>query len=123
MDTKGSFTFNRPASVSVLVLENDNPQGEILAREDVLVEIPDREMSHSSQDRETLTAIAERSKGGRYVFLGDVDELVEEFKDRKPLEQEINRQTEPIWDRAWVLFLVLGLLSVEWLLRKRARLV
>ena len=120
---KGSFTFNRPASVSVLVLQNDNPQGEILAREDVLVEIPDREMSHSSQDRKMLTAIAERSKGGRYVFLGNVDELVEEFKDRKPLEQEINRQTEPIWDRAWVLFLVLGLLSAEWLLRKRARLV
>ena len=40
-----------------------------------------------------------------------------------PLEQEINRQTEPIWDQAWVLFLVLALLSAEWLLRKWARLV
>ncbi|MHC4918001.1 MAG: hypothetical protein ACYTKC_00270 [Planctomycetota bacterium] len=120
---KGSFTLDRPASVSVLVFEADNPQDKILAREDVLIEIPDREMSHSSQDQKTLTAIAERSKGGRYVFLGDVHELIPEFLDRKPLEQEINRQTEPIWDQAWVLFLVLALLSAEWLLRKWARLV
>jgi len=120
---KGSFALDRPASVSVLVFEHDNPDDKILAREDVLVEIPDREMSHSSQDRKTLTAIAERSKGGRYLFLGGVSELVEEFRDRKPLEQEINRQTEPIWDQAWVLFLVLALLSAEWLLRKWARLV
>ncbi len=120
---KGSFALDRPASVSVLVYEHDNPADKILAREDVLIEIPDREMSHSSQDRDTLTAIAERSKGGRYVFLGGVEELIEEFRGRKPLEQEINRQTEPIWDQAWVLFLVLALLSAEWLLRKWARLV
>lgn len=120
---KGSFAMDQPASVSVLVYEHDNPDDKILARQDVLVEIPDRELSHSSQDKKTLTAISERSKGGRYVFLADVDQLALEFSDRKPLEQEINRQTEPIWDRAWVLFLVLALLSAEWLLRKRARLV
>ncbi len=120
---KGSFALDRPASVSVLVFEHDNPGDKILAREDVLVEIPDREMSHSSQDPKTLAAIAERSKNGRYVFLAGATGLVEEFRERKPLEQEINRQTEPIWDRAGLLFLVLALLSAEWLLRKRARLV
>ena len=48
--------------MNILVAEDDNPAGVVLAREDVLVKIPDREMAQSSQDRETLEKIAAHSK-------------------------------------------------------------
>lgn len=117
------FTMQDPGVVSVLVFEDDNPQGETLAREDVLVKVPDVEMARSSQDRETLEQIAAASKDGFYSLLGDVDKLAAVFKDRKPYETEVDRSTRPLWDHWWTLAGVLCLLTVEWLLRKRVRLV
>ena len=66
---QGTFTLDTPGSMSVLVHDGANPSGPLLAREDVLVKFPDREMARSSQDRGTLEAIATASKDGRYVFL------------------------------------------------------
>ena len=120
---QGTFSLDRPASVSVLVFDNDNPADKVLAREDVLVKIPDREMSHSSQDQATLETTARASKGGRYIFLGDAHELADDFKDRRAPDTEIHRQIRTLWDKSWVLSLVLLLLAAEWILRKRARLV
>ena len=120
---QGTFSLDRPASVSILVYDNDNPADKVLAREDVLVKIPDREMTHSSQDKATLESIAGASKAGRYVFLGDADQLADDFKDRRTPDREIHRQIRTLWDKSWVLAVILGLLAAEWILRKRARLV
>ena len=120
---QGTFTLDRPASVSVLVFDNDNPSDKVLAREDVLIKIPDREMNHSSQDQPTLETTAQASKGGRYVFLGNADDLATDFRDRRAPDTEIRREVQTLWDKWWVLAVVLGLLALEWLLRKRARLV
>ena len=120
---QGTFTLDRPASVSVLIFDNDNPADQVLAREDVLVKIPDQEMRHSSQDRASLEMIASASKDGRYVFLGDSIELAEDFRDRRTPDTEIHRQIRTLWDKWWVLAVIVGLLAVEWILRKRARLV
>ncbi len=120
---QGTFQMDRPTSVSVLVFDNDNPADKVLAREDVLVKIPDREMTHSSQDRATLEAIAAASKGGGYVFLGDAGKLADDFKDRSTPDREIHRQIRTLWDKSWVLAVILTLLAAEWILRKRARLV
>ncbi|MEE2887916.1 MAG: vWA domain-containing protein [Planctomycetota bacterium] len=120
---QGTFTLDRPASVSVLVFDNDNPGDKVLAREDVLVKIPDREMNHSSQDQATLETTAQASKGGRYVFLGNARDLAVDFRDRRAPDTEIRREVKTLWDKWWVLLVVLGLLAMEWLLRKRARLV
>ena len=119
----GTINLDRPASVSVLVFENDNPGDKVLAREDVLIKIPDRELSHSSQDQATLKATAQASKGGRYVFLGNALDLAADFRDRRAPDTEIRREVETLWDRWWVLLVVLGLLATEWVLRKRVRLV
>ncbi len=120
---EGRFTMPDPGVVSVLVFEDDNPQGETLAREDILVKVPDVEMARSSQDRETLEQIAAASKDGFYSLLGDLDRLAAVFKERKPYETEVDRSTRPLWDHWWTLAGVLALLTIEWLLRKRVRLV
>ena len=124
---QATFTMADSGAFSFLVFANHNPADTVVAREDVLVRMPDREMSDSSQDRQTLERIAAASHGpdgsGRHVFLADADSLHADFAQRKAWESREDTRTRPAWDTLWALLVVLGLLSVEWLLRKRARLV
>lgn len=120
---EGSITMEEPGTFSVLVLQDENPAAEVLAREDVIVQIPDRELADSSQDRETLEQISAASKDGRYVFLAEADQLLESLEGRSAYEDEVDRSTRPIWDSLWSLLAVLGILALEWTLRKRARLI
>jgi uncharacterized membrane protein len=120
---EGRFTLDEPGSYSFLAFAADNPAGEVLAREDVLVSIPDAELADSSQDRGTLARIAEASKDGRHVFLAEAASLAESLGGRRPFETEVDRSTRPLWDNLWSLAALLTVLAAEWILRKRARLV
>jgi hypothetical protein len=80
-------------------------------------------MAHSSQDRDTLERIAAASKAGRYVFLGEADRLFDDFAARKPYEHKVDSSTRSLWDRFWLLGAAVSILAIEWMLRKRERLV
>jgi hypothetical protein len=122
-----TFTMGEPGAFSFLVFANQNPADTVLAREDVLVRMPDKEMADTSQDAELLRQIAEASHGadasGRYVFLAEAGSLAKDFAQRKSYESREDTRTRPAWDSGWSLFALLLLLGAEWLLRKRARLV
>lgn len=124
---QGSFSMTEAGAYSFLVFANDNPADTVLAREDVLVKVPDQEMSESSQDSDTLRRIAEASRSadgtGRYVFVAEASSLVEDFRSRKAVENREDTSTRPAWDSTWSLLLLIVILGAEWLLRKRARLV
>lgn len=124
---QASFTMPDPGAFSFLVFANQNPADQELAREDVLVRIPDQELADSSQDAEALQRLADASHGvdnaGRYVFLGDAGSLAADFKSRKSVQTREDTSTRAVWDTGWSLALVLALLGAEWLLRKRARLI
>lgn len=124
---QATFTMPDAGAFSFLVFANQNPADAVLAREDILVRVPDREMADSSQDADSLRRLAAASGAndckGRYVFLADVDGLVAEFQNRKAWESREDTRTRPAWDSFWSLAAVLLLLVTEWLLRKRARLV
>lgn len=124
---QATFTMNDPGAYSFLVFQNQNPADAVQAREDVIVRLPDRELADSSQDQVTLERIAEASSTkdntARYVFLADAASLGADFAGRKAYESREETRTRPAWDQLGSLLALLALLSAEWILRKRARLV
>jgi hypothetical protein len=124
---QASFTMAEPGSFGFLLFANDNTADTVLAREDVQVRIPDKEMAQSSQDAEALRRIAAAGSGadqkGRYVPLAAAAELAAEFTGRRAFENREETRIRPIWDQTWSLLVLLAFLATEWILRKRARLV
>lgn len=124
---QASFTMADPGAFSFLCFANQNPADAVTARQDVLVQIPDRELADSSQDLATLQQIAERSSSAdaraRCVPLAEAQSLAADFAARKPYENREETRTRPAWDNSWSLLLLVLLLAAEWILRKRSRLV
>jgi uncharacterized membrane protein len=90
-----------------------------IARASTKVQIlPDlHELSHPRPRPEVLEKLAQDAGGTVLRFPGDVEHLLSQMRatagDSVPTLQ-------PLWDRALVWFLILGLLAVEWSLRRRA---
>lgn len=125
---EGSVTLDEPGAVSFLVFANDNPADAVLARQDVLVKIPDRELAQSNLDPETLQRVAQASgggdaTGGTYRPLSEADDLAELFAGRRQVDTPLETTQRPLWDSGWALGLLLLILGAEWILRKRSRLV
>lgn len=90
-----------------------------------LVYEKDFELSGPTADRALLASLADKTKefGGRMIVPEEVPEFLKEIaksaeKFEAPVIQKIN-----YWDRPWFFGLIVLLLSVEWFLRKRWRLV
>lgn len=78
--------------------------------------VPDREGADITQDRATLQRLAERSGGG-YASVEGWAELLERIQ-AEPYRFQVDRQ-RPWASRWWVIFLIGGLLSLEWWWRQR----
>jgi hypothetical protein len=68
-----------------------------------------------------LRDLAQLSQG-KYWRWNAVDQLAEAVPDQRE-EVELRRPPEPLWDRGWLLALVVGLLATEWGVRKWRRLL
>ncbi|MGN6368802.1 MAG: hypothetical protein ACTHN5_11120 [Phycisphaerae bacterium] len=86
----------------------------------VTVEPPQREFEKIAADVESLGTLAAKTTG-RVVALPQAEELAKEVPDRSvPV---LISNTEELWYKPIALVLVVGLATVEWLLRKSAGLV
>ena len=61
--------------------------------------------------------------GGRSLELANVAELADEFPGGEERREPISSRLEDAWDTWTTLLVALGLLSTEWILRKRVELV
>jgi hypothetical protein len=82
-----------------------------------LVELPSLEASQSWLNRPLLTRLASES-GGRYFEVNELDQLAAAVPNRVEKVEE-RSPPRPIWDTPAMLVALVGLLSTEWLLRKR----
>lgn len=81
------------------------------------VELPNLETTQVWLNRPLLMELA-RQSGGRYFELDQLDQLVAAVPNRVEQVQE-RSPSQPLWDSPGMLAALVGLLSIEWLLRKR----
>ena len=87
----------------------------------ISVTVPDLESQNPQQQRNKLENLASDT-GGRYLPLDEAAAGVPVLLLDHSQPFQIEDRPEPLWDRNWVLYLLVGLLSVEWLTRKLLKL-
>lgn len=117
---EGRFVPDRVGSFRVSLRVPDSGAGESdesaeLVRE-VRVSRPNLEILKPQMDRAALKALAE-SSGGKFFEIDEAGELSKLIPD---LHEEIAVRSSPtsLWDRGAVLAVLIGLLGVEWAVRK-----
>lgn len=86
------------------------------------VEVPNLEFAKPEQDAAQLQRLATTEFGGKYLPLELAEkQLAGLLPDRSTTKIQFD-VPRALWDREWVLYLLIGLLSVEWLIRKLLKL-
>ena len=73
-------------------------------------------------DPETLAMLSQKT-GGLSLTLANLGRLADEFPGGDERREPISSRLEDAWDRWATLLCALGVLSLEWILRKRAELL
>ena len=116
---RGSLQVGRPGLYHVWMSSADKPR---VSATEFEVVLPSRENADPSPDPEALALLSKKT-GGRALGLGGVRDLSREFPGDEERREPISSRLEDAWDRLATLLLALGLLSAEWILRKRFELV
>ena len=87
-----------------------------------LIDSRDLELDHPAADPELMKDIA-GATGGRFLRPEELNDYLEELSSN-PRQTDLSRITRTrLWDNWWFLALFVGLISLEWFLRKRRGLV
>ena len=98
------------------------PGEDQVARRELQIVRPNLEILEPQMARNRLIALAEQSPEGRYYDVDQVDEVPAAIPDRHE-STTIRTQPVPLWDDGWVLGVLIGLLALEWSMRKVFRLL
>lgn len=97
------------------------PESSDMLQANIEVVLPNLESENPSQDVVMLTKLT-TDTGGVYLSL---NELAARLPDLLPDRSEpviVDEQLKTLWDRKWLMFLMVGLLALEWALRRVVRL-
>jgi hypothetical protein len=104
-------------------LELPIPGSKDQVKDSLSVKLPNSEFDHPEQNVQLLKALArERETGGRYVTLDEAAAVLPGLLPDRSTEKVQFDFPRPLWDRRWVMFVLVGLLSLEWLTRKLLKL-
>ncbi len=120
---EGRFTPDQTGGYEIsLTLRGSGETESVTATRSVQVVRPNIEILNPQMNRAALAALAGRSPGGRYYEVDEIDELADAILDRHEMTT-VRSRPEQVWDRWWTLTALIGLLSVEWAVRKWVRLL
>ena len=118
----GQYTATfRPGAAGEYKLTIPVPESSDVLTDNVQVSLPDLEAENPAQDVKLLTSLSAET-GGRYLSL---EQAIATLPDLLPDRSEplvIDEQLKTLWDRSWLMYLIIGLLCVEWAVRKFVRL-
>jgi hypothetical protein len=119
---RASLELDRPGTYRAWVVGAIAGRAQRASTTEFEVVLPSRENQDPSPDPETLAALAARS-GGTFLELARARQLAAQFPGGEERREPISSRLEDAWDGWHTLLLALGLLGLEWILRKRAELV
>jgi len=112
----GDFKADELGPHGIELIANSSGLGQVGAKSNVLISDVNREYFNAAQNTDLLKRIAAET-GGKYYQLNDLQSLMDDLTYRKTPYSE--RVTKDLWDMPINFFLIVGLLSAEWFLRKR----
>jgi len=112
----GEFKADELGQHGIELIATSASIGQVGVKSNVLVSDLNREFYSAAQNSDLLKRIAAET-GGKYYQLGDLQSLLDDLTYRKTPYSE--RVTKDLWDMPINFFLIIGLLSAEWFLRKR----
>lgn len=86
------------------------------------VTMPQLEQQQPEQNRALLMKIAQATRGEYLPIEEAAERLPALFETSAAVSVPIDERLRVLWDRAWLMYLAIGLLCVEWLMRKLLRL-
>jgi hypothetical protein len=119
----GQFTGSFPANLTGRYrLELPIPDSTDQVVDFIQVEMPDLEFIKQEQDTAQLKRLATEELGGKYLTLSEAEQTLPDLLPDRGTKKVQYDVPQPLWDRQWILYLLVGLLSVEWLTRKLLKL-
>jgi hypothetical protein len=115
----GAFIAALPGTYK---LELPIPESGDQLKGSVSVRLPNLEFDHPEQNEQLLRSLARKETGGAYVRLEDAASELPALLPDRSTEKVRYDEPIPLWDRDWVMYLLVGLLSLEWLTRKLLKL-
>jgi hypothetical protein len=115
---EGAFTVREAGRLTVRVMVPAvNEQDAEHITTNIVVELPRLETSQVWLNRPLLMELAKLS-GGKYFEVNELAKLAAAVPNRTEILEERSRP-RPLWDGPATLIVLVGLLSLEWLLRRR----
>jgi len=114
----GDFRVTTPGRYR---LELPVPDSSMAAGGEVMVTLPKLEMESLQQNVAQLQALVAET-GGAYLTIAEAAAKLPDLLPNRGQTFVLDEQVIELWDRRWVLFLLAGLLSLEWLSRKLMKL-
>ncbi|MDA1162624.1 MAG: VWA domain-containing protein [Planctomycetota bacterium] len=114
----GSFRVSSPGVWRIAV---PIPQSRDELSEKIDVVLPNLETDNARQNAQLLRLMAEDT-GGAYFSISEAATEVPKRLPNMGEEFQIDQQLKTLWDREWLMLLLIGLLSIEWLTRKLLKL-
>jgi hypothetical protein len=115
----GQYTANfRAALPGRYQIRLEPPGSEQALTTTVEVTLPQLEQMNPQQNRALLMKLAEETRGAYFTLEEAAAGLPELFKTSAAESVPIDERLRTLWDRTWLLYLMVGLLSVEWITRK-----
>ena len=107
----------RPAQPGAYRVELPVPDSEEVADGEIRVELPQLEASSFVQDVASLKRLAEDT-GGLYLTAAEAEDAIVDALPAAGQTVVVDRTLRELWDTWWMLALLIGLLAVEWTVRK-----
>ncbi len=110
----------RPSAPGTYRISVPVPESSDVLQASIDVVLPNLESQNPTLDKELLTNLT-RDTQGRYLAVSELATLPNLLPDQsQPVV--VDEQLRTLWDRRWLMFLMVGLLAFEWIMRRVWRL-